>query len=216
MRNDLPDVRYLILLLLMPISWLPGLNSIQAQPTGSPAIRAAIPTASTRVPVRTDSRLWLEGSSNVRDWTCRATSMDATIEVDAQWSSVRAVRVSVPVRSLKCGDRHMEDHMYAALKAAKSAAPTYITAEFERFPLMEPGLQQQVETSGRLTIAGVERTVNMTLMRDRLPDGTHRARGTVPILMTDFGVKPPRPWGGILRTADKVLIQFEIFIAAPQ
>ena len=31
--------------------------------------------------------------------------------------------------------------------------------------------------------------------------------------MTDFGIKPPRPWGGILKTRDKVLIQFEIFIS---
>ena len=52
----------------------------------------------------------------------------------------------------------------------------------------------------------------MTVISDRLPDGTRRAQGTVSILMTDFGIKPPRPWGGILKTADKVVIQFEIFI----
>ncbi len=178
-------------------------------------VRAA---SSMRVPVRADSRLWLEGSSNVRDWTCNATSMDATIEIETGKNGglinargVQAVVVKVPVRGLKCGDRHMEAQMYSALKASEPQA-TYITAHFDRLPESVVS-GETIETTGRLNIAGVERQVRMTVSSDRLPDGSRRARGTVPIRMTDFGIKPPRPWGGILRTADKVLIQFEIFIS---
>jgi len=39
--------------------------------------------ATLRLPVRADSRVWLEGSSNVRDWTCKATVMEALIAIDA-------------------------------------------------------------------------------------------------------------------------------------
>lgn len=146
--------------------------------------------------------------------------MDATIDLDPlvsrkaslDPSSVRGVRVKVPVRMLKCGDRHMEAEMYRALKSPKPPAESFITATLDRLPSAGSG-PQTVDIEGQLTIAGVERTVKMTLMSDRLPDGTHRARGTVPILMTDFGIKPPRPWGGILKTSNKVLIQFEIFVA---
>lgn len=193
-----------------------GLTSAQ-----SPAETAMVPAASSiRVPVRADSRLWLEGSSNVRDWTCKATSMEATIEVATgkdggidKATGVQGVAVKVPVRMLKCGDRHMEAQMYTALKATRPEA-TFITAHFDRLPESVVS-GQVVETFGRLNIAGVARQVRMTLSSDRLPDGTRRARGTVPILMTDFGIKPPRPWGGILKTSNKVLIQFEIFVAAP-
>ena len=175
----------------------------------------------TRIPVRPDSRLWLEGSSNIRDWTCRATSLDASVAVEAASRSaapgspqevVRGVSVKVPVRMLKCGDRHMEAEMYSALKSPDTA-PGFITAEVERIPSSVAN-GQVVEAEATLTIAGVQRTVKMSVTSDSLPDGTRRARGTVPIKMTDFGIKPPRPWGGILRTADRVLIQFEIFIAA--
>jgi YceI-like domain len=172
---------------------------------------------STSVPARSDSRLWLEGSSNVRDWTCRATTLEATIEVSepgvARSGSepVTGVAVRVPVQMLKCGDRHMEAQMYTALKST-GAAPGFITAQVDRIPLnIAPG--QTVETEATLNIAGVEKTVKISVIADLLPDGTRRARGTVPILMTDFGISPPRPWGGLLRTADKVLIQFEIFVA---
>lgn len=173
----------------------------------------------TRISVRSDSRLWLEGSSNIRDWTCRATTMEATIEVSSSDTSartspdvVKGVSVKVPVRMLKCGDRHMEAEMYKALKSPDTA-PGFITALIDHIP---QGVitGQKIETEVLLTIAGVQRSVKVTVTSDLMPDGTRRARGTAPILMTDFGIKPPRPWGGLLRSSNRVLIQFEIFVAA--
>jgi polyisoprenoid-binding protein YceI len=181
-------------------------------PAGAQPHRPAV----TRISVRSDSRLWLEGSSNVRDWTCRATAMEATIEVSndnrGSVGVVNGVSVKVPVRMLKCGDRHMDEHMYTALKSTDSA-PGYIYASIDQIP-QSVTTGQKTMAEAKLTIAGVERTVQMTVMSDLMSDGTRRARGTVPILMTDFGIKPPRPWGGLLRCADNVLIQFEIFIPA--
>ena len=179
-------------------------------------------TATLRLPVRADSRVWLEGSSNVRDWTCRATAMEALIAVDAASidsrdsnaiaKSLRGVDVIVPVRMLKCGDRHMEANMYDALKAPKPPAIGYIVADFEILPSLV-GDDLTVDAVGKMSVAGAERPVRMTVKTERLADGTRRARGTVPIRMTDFGIVPPRPWFGVLRTADKVLIQFEIFVS---
>lgn len=173
--------------------------------------------AGRRISVRADSRVWLEGSSNVRDWTCKATAMEATIDVAetpavaGSYPAVKGAFVKVPVRMLKCGDRHMEAHMYTALKAPNEGTPTYIVADLDGLPITD-GMIRTIEVSGRLSIAGVERPIRINVLGDKLPDGTLRARGTLPILMTDFGIKPPRPWGGILKTANKVLIQFEIFV----
>ena len=175
-----------------------------------------------RLPVRADSRVWLEGSSNVKDWTCKATTMEALIAVDAASvgsndnaaiaRSLRGVDVIIPVRMLQCGDRHMEANMYDALKAPKPPAIGYIVADFEITPSLV-GDNLTVEAVGKMSVAGAERPVRMTVKTESLPDGTRRARGTVPIRMTDFGIVPPRPWFGVLRTADKVLIQFEIFVS---
>jgi polyisoprenoid-binding protein YceI len=175
-----------------------------------------------RLPVRNDSRLWLEGSSNVRDWTCVAKTIDATLEVetatdgDAHFMSPRSVRgvsVKVPVRTLKCGDRHMEANMYRALKAPKPPATSFIIAEFSGIPagVNEGG----TVVTGRMTVAGVERPVRMLVRMDELPDGTRKATGSVPIRMTDFGITPPRPWMGLLRAANEVLVRFEIYVSPP-
>jgi hypothetical protein len=178
--------------------------------------------ATLRLPVRADSRLWLEGSSNVKDWKCKATAMEALIALDASSAdsrddatvakSLRGVDVIVPVRMLKCGDRHMEANMYSALKAAKPPAVSYIIADFELKPSLT-GDSLFVEATGKMSVAGAERAVSMTVKTERLPDGTRRARGTVPIRMTDFGIVPPRPWFGVLRTADKILVKFEIYVS---
>jgi len=186
------------------------------------AAGASAQSATLRLPVRADSRVWLEGSSNVKDWTCKATAMEALIAVDAASvgsrdnaaiaKSLRGVDVIIPVRMLKCGDRHMEANMYDALKAPKPPAIGYIVADFEITPSLV-GDNLTVEAAGKMSVAGAERPVRMTVKTESLPDGTRRARGTVPIRMTDFGIVPPRPWLGVLRTADKVLIQFEIFVS---
>jgi polyisoprenoid-binding protein YceI len=102
--------------------------------------------------------------------------------------------------------------MYKALKSPDTA-PGFITALIEQIP-QSVTTGQKTDTEALLTIAGVQRTVKVSVTSDLMPDGTRRARGTAPILMTDFGIKPPRPWGGMLRCADRVLIQFEIFIGA--
>lgn len=213
-------MRYFTILLILSVAISADSRVGHGQPAVAAQTRAVLAASGARISVRADSRLWLEGSSNVRDWTCKATTMDASIEINSDGSgrqplearAVRGVVVRVPVRSLKCGDRHMEAEMYRALKAPKPPAESFIMANFDKLPDTGAGLRT-VDVTGRLMIAGVERTVKMSVLSDRLSDGTHRARGTVPILMTDFGIKPPRPWRGILKTRDKVLIQFEIFIS---
>lgn len=197
-------VRYIMLVFLAAA--FGGVRNGTAQP----------PT--TRVQARADSRLWLEGTSNIRDWTCKAEAMEASFDIEtlaagsagAKTRNVRAISVKVPIKQLKCGDRHMEAELYKALKATATSS---VTAFFERMPDADVD-SMRLEVTGDMTLAGVKRSVTVSLIRDRLLDGTHRARGTVPILMTDFGVSPPRPWGGLLRTGNKVLVQFEIFIGA--
>src|SRR5215208_2677593 len=125
-------------------------------------------THANSVPVRTDSRLWLEGGSNVRDWTCKATAMEASIEFEGkragdyadEVAAVRGAFVKVPVRMLKCGDRHMEAHMYEALKAPSASVQSFIIAQLDGIPVTE-GVSKTVEVTGVLSIAGVSRPIRI-------------------------------------------------------
>jgi polyisoprenoid-binding protein YceI len=172
----------------------------------------------TRVAVSPESKLWIEGTSTIHDWTCKASTLEAAIEVDAAAVQLAAappkmlkkVTVKVPVRALKCGHGGMDDNMYKALKADSDPQISYILASFE--PANEAETEFTLKTIGTLTIAGKENKLAMEVAAIRLPDGTIKATGTVPIKMTDFGIKPPTAVFGRIKAGDDVKVKFELSV----
>jgi len=174
---------------------------------------------STRLTVGPESKLWVEGGSNLHDWSCKASSVDAAIEVDDAFfktktvsaTSLKRVQVKVPVRNLKCGNGKMDNNLYKALKADDASEISYSLATFD----VVPGATTDsftVKAVGALTIAGTEKTLTMDVTAARLPDGSIRAEGALPLLMTDFGVKPPTALLGTLRTDNKITVKFSLLV----
>ncbi len=167
-----------------------------------------------------ESKLWIEGTSNLHGWSCQATALDAEIDFDsasatrlstAAPTGVKRVVVKVPVKSLKCGHGAMDDNLYKALNADATTDISYILATFEAVP----GASQDsytLHTVGSLTVAGKEHKVAIDVDATRLPDGSVTAKGVVPIKMTDYGIKPPTAILGTLRTGDEVKVNFELTV----
>jgi polyisoprenoid-binding protein YceI len=175
-----------------------------------------------RVAVAPSSKLWIEGTSNLHGWSCKAEKMDATIDLDAvaaaQLTSappkaLKRVQVKVPVKSLKCGHGGMDDNLYKALGADASPDISYIMATFQAVP-GDVTDSFTLKTVGTLTIAGKANPLAMDVVATRLPDGSVKATGTVPIKMTDFGIKPPTAIFGRLKTGDEVKVNFELTVGA--
>jgi polyisoprenoid-binding protein YceI len=171
---------------------------------------------SIRLAVNPDSKLWIEGGSNLHGWSCKASSIDATIDVDEAFvkstspTLLKKVQVKVPVRNLKCGHGGMDNNLYKALKANDSPDISYILGSFDVVP--GAGDAFTVKSVGTLNIAGTEKTVNMDVSATKLADGSIRADGELPLLMTDFGVKPPTAMLGTLRTDNKVTVKFSLLV----
>jgi len=176
-----------------------------------------------RVAVAPESKLWIDGTSNLHGWSCKAEKLDAAIELDkaaagaqlavAPPKALKRVEVKVPVKSLKCGHGSMDDNLYKALNADASPDISYIMATFEVVP-GEAKDSFTIKTAGSLTIAGKENKLAMDVTALRLPDGTVRATGMVPIKMTDYGIKPPTAIFGRLKTGDEVKVNFELTVGA--
>jgi len=176
----------------------------------------------TRVAVSADSKLWIEGTSNLHGWSCKATTLDAAVDIDAALAAqiatappkaLKRVQVKVPVKAIKCGHGGMDDNLYKALKADATPEISYILATFEAAP-GEAKDSFTLKTVGTLTIAGTERKVEMDVVATRLADGSVTAKGLVPIKMTDFGITPPTAIFGRLKTGDEVKVNFELLIGA--
>lgn len=182
---------------------------------------AAAQQSTAKVAVSPESKLWIEGTSNLHGWSCTAERFDAAVEIDAAAAdqfataapkALKKVEVKVPVKALECGHGGMDDNLYKALKADASPEISYIMATFEAVP----GDQNvfTLKTSGTLVIAGKEKPLSMDVVTTRLPDGTVTATGVVPIRMTDFGIKPPTAMFGTLRTGDEVKVNFSLTVGA--
>lgn len=175
--------------------------------------------ATARLAVAPTSKLWIEGTSNVHDWKCETTTIDAAIDIDALASqlaialpkALKKVAVKVPAKSLKCGHGKMDDNMYKALKADDNSEISFIMSSFETLPAESPEVFT-IRAAGTLKIAGAENPVTMDVVATRLPDGTIRAIGTVPIKMTAFGVKPPSVMFGTIKTGNEVKVKFELTV----
>src|SRR5689334_3828060 len=144
-----------------------------------------------RVPVAPESKLWIEGTSNLHGWSCKAEKLEANIDFDAAVAAelnvappkaLKKVEVKVPVRALKCGHGAMDDNLYKALNADATPDIAYIMASFEAAP-GDVKDTFTLKTVGTLTIAGKENKLTMDVTATRMPDGTLKAVGMVPIKM---------------------------------
>jgi polyisoprenoid-binding protein YceI len=167
-----------------------------------------------RAETRQNGRVWIEGSSNVHDWSCRAQAFDASVELDPAASrddkaAIRKVSVRLNARDLKCGNRKMEHDLYATLRATDPANPSYIVAQFQPVP----GATNT--TQGNVAVVGVERVVTIQINLEHLPDGTIRASGAIPLLMTDFGITPPTGLFGLIRSRNEITVKFDLTVERP-
>lgn len=185
---------------------------------GSSAAGAQSPDTS-RHDMRPNDKLWIEGGSNVHDWSCKASTFEARTDVDASREDspgagdpIKRVSVKVAVRDLKCGNGKMERNLYTALKADDPSTPSYIIGIFNAVP-GSTTRDSSVQTEGTITVAGVEKGVRVRIIIEHLADGTITAHGAVPLLMTDFGVTPPTGLFGLIRSHNEIVVKFELVVA---
>lgn len=183
---------------------------------GGEAVTAAVATP-PRLTVQPESRIWFEGSSTVRGYTCAATELMGEVSTDPNRptapiavlkEAVLGGEITVPVARLDCDNGTMNDHMRKALKADEHATITYRLGSFDLGPTGEA--EGQIEMKGRLTIAGQERDVAFPAEVVLEADGAIRVRGQTVIDMTEFGVKPPRLMLGTLKVHDNVTVFFDV------
>ena len=185
--------------------------------------RASVTAMPLRLSVRPDSRLWLEGTSNVRDWRCQATSLDASVDVDdanargistSALARLRQVQVRVATHALKCGRSQMDNIMYKALHVDDEPDCRQIIGRFD--VVGQPGDgDHSLVMQGTLRIAGRERVVRMPVVVEQERDGSLRAQGSLPILMTDYGINPPTALFGVLRTENRIVVKFDLVVDRP-
>ena len=163
------------------------------------------------------SRLWFDGTSTVRAFTCKAGLLEAdvTTSVPAAVAAVAAgekaisgVVVRVPATRLDCDNGKMNEHMMKALKAAENPTITYKVSSYELATI--EGVQQATLT-GTLNLGGVEKSL-VVVAKAKEEGGMLRVMGTQKIDMTQFGLKPPTLMMGTLKVGNEVTVGFDLLL----
>ena len=181
-------------------------------------LSAVMVSAEVRYQASPGSKVKIDGTSTVHDWTVNGGIIggfvefesDAAIDPAQTSSDVKAkVEVSIPVTSLKSGKKLMDEIMHDALKVKDHNAIKYALKEIKP-QARKAGDPLKFDTKGDLTVGGVTKPIDMVVTLE--PQGNKlRATGSKQLKMTEFGIKPPAPAVGLglIKTADDVTVTFE-------
>ena len=184
-----------------------------------PTFAQDVPFATYRL--ESGSRLWLEGTATIGDFTCWAGLIEGMAKL--QVSSVQKydssspetlnneVRVSIFVTSFDCGNTSMNADMYNAMKADSCPLIQYELVEATNISHSDTAdSRRRVNTSGKLTIAGVTKVVQMSITIRQLSLIRFQIFGSKVLSMHDFGITPPTALWGLIKADEQLTVHFDL------
>ena len=186
------------------------------------ALLAAVPATVAWVALPTmkmqpDSKLWIDGTSTVRSFSCKATAIDAVVETEAPGAAaavvagskaVKTVTVTIPAKKLDCGNGTMNGHMYKALTAEQNPTIEFKVASYDLAKTAE-GVKGTLQ--GTLRLGAVERPIAVAAQGRKDGDGL-RVTGIHELDMKEFGLKPPTLMMGTMKVNEKVKVGFDLLL----
>lgn len=173
-----------------------------------------------------NSKVTLEGTSNIHDWTVEGQLVGGYIELDPSIASesqkpapgkIQArVEVSIPVRSLKsrvaAGKARMEEIMLEHLKYPEQQKITYHLTELtlKEVPAAAGGAYV-FDSKGELTVAGAKKTITMPVQMKQISPVRLQFTCSIALKMSDFGIETPAPKiaVGLIKTGDEVKVSLD-------
>ena len=174
----------------------------------------------TPLPLALDTaRVTLAGTSNIHDYsattsTVRLTSARLVQPVaDANGllapGAVEGFEVAVPAATLVSDKDGLNKNMHKALLADKHPNIVF------RLARIEAGAGGALKAVGTLQIAGKAKEMAFDLTTERQASSL-KVSGRTNLLMTDFGITPPKAMLGMLKTDPKVTVTFEAVLSVPR
>jgi polyisoprenoid-binding protein YceI len=176
---------------------------------------AAAPNAATPLTLNT-AKVTVEGTSTLHPWTASSTTVTVTavelapagegnvLDQALEPGALTAFAVAIPVLSLSSPKDGIDKNMHKALKAQEHAEIRYRVTELQK-------AAEGYRAMGLLTIAGVEKEIALDLQVQRKGD-TLAVTGTTSLVMTTFGITPPKAMMGMIKTDPKVQIRVELLL----
>lgn len=167
--------------------------------------------------------LWIAGSASITNYKCSAEELSGqgTIEnikqptENIQGHGGVTIAVRIPVQSLDCGKRAMNNDMYESLKADRHPTIYYQLLEASLVqPFSSPDSTgwMNIQTRGILEIAGVRDTTQVTVKGTLLSNNRFRVWGSKELDMKTFDITPPSAFFGLIKADNKLTVNFDVTV----
>ena len=173
---------------------------------------------SVRLNVDAGSKITILGTSNVHKWDCSTSSFTTTLEAlpappAGGRREVTRLRVIIPVASLDCGEKKMNENLRKAMNAEAQPYVTFEMTSYDATPVKAEG-GYGATVKGSLSINGVTKPIQIKATVS--PDGKGvRAEGSTEIHTPDYGVAPVKAMLGAIRTGATVTVVLTLIATQP-
>ena len=163
------------------------------------------------------SRLWIDGTSSIRSFSCKAGEVNAVVEAAGPNAipqlltaekGVKTVHVTVPAERLECGNGTMNEHMRKAIKLSEHKSIEFRLADYE-IARNADGVTGTI--NGTLLLGGVTKPI--TLKAEGEPQGgMFHVTGSYDLDMTEYGLKPPTLMFGRIKVGKTVKVNYDLLL----
>lgn len=169
-------------------------------------------------------QLWIEGSAGIVNFKCEAEQLSGAGNIEntehpeatVQGEGDVSIAISMPVESLNCGKRAMNNDMYDALKSDDFPTIRYqlIDASLANDVELEDNLSEwlSIRTHGIIEIAGVKDTTLFGVRGKMLSDNRFQVKGSKNIHMDTYDITPPSKMLGLIKADKNLTVHFNVIV----
>lgn len=178
------------------------------------ATAVTIPAEGRQVTIVADeSKLWIEGRSNVNQFQCFANQYTSDIETTGNADTLADtgldVEIDIFVRSFDCGRSRMNRDLQDALKVREHEAIRFRYTDTKNVQYNPDDDTYTLTVEGVLIVAGTERTILFDL-DGKLVNNTIKASGNTTLEMTEFNIEPPTALMGLVKVDGTLQVHFDL------
>jgi polyisoprenoid-binding protein YceI len=153
------------------------------------------------------STVTINGETNVNhDFKINATKVNGKMTIAN--NRPETLTVEIPVKSLISGENLMDKKTHEAFNEPKN--PTILFNMTELNSIQVTGDNIAVTITGNLSFSGATKKVTLKADGKTASPGVYTFEGSLPIKMSDYGMKPPTAMLGTMKTKDQVTVNYKV------
>jgi polyisoprenoid-binding protein YceI len=173
---------------------------------------------SEQLAVQPQSKMWIEGSSTIRSFSCQVPEFTLTVNAEGTGAvtavlggqkAVRSVELTIPAAKMECGNGRMNEHMLKAVKAEENPTIRFTLASYD---VSKAGDGVQGTIRGTLALGGAQHPIDVNAVATDAGNGAMRIVGGYEVALSAFDLERPSLMFGRIKVGDKIQVKFDLLL----